>query len=270
MDSRADDQSAVQPLVSIDQVEKVFGPTRILDKVSASIGAGQVLSLIGPSGSGKTTLLRCVNFLERYDGGRITVNGKSVGYVFNERGQRRLRSTTDIAAGRAEVGMVFQSYNLFPHMTAIENVVVAPTKVRGMARAPAMEAGMELLKLVGLDHKARSYPAALSGGQQQRVAIARALAMKPRLLLMDEVTSALDPQLVGEVLDVIGRLAADGMTMILATHEMEFARQVSSQVLFMADGQVVESGPPQKLFGNPDTERLRKFLQRYNARQPAH
>jgi polar amino acid transport system ATP-binding protein len=238
--------------------------------VSTSVGAGEVLSLIGPSGSGKTTLLRCVNFLERYDGGRISVDGKSVGYVFDEGGGRRLRSAADIAAGRAEVGMVFQSYNLFPHMTVLENIIAAPMQVRGVGRKEATDSAMQLLKLVGLDHKAQSYPAALSGGQQQRVAIARALAMKPRLLLMDEVTSALDPQLVGEVLEVIGKLAADGMTMMLATHEMEFARQVSSQVLFMADGKLVESGPPEQVFGNPLTERLQKFLQRYHARQAAH
>jgi polar amino acid transport system ATP-binding protein len=264
------DAPAAAHLVAVDGVDKVFGKVKVLDAVSASIGAGEVLSLIGPSGSGKTTLLRCVNFLERYDAGRITVDGKSVGYTFDAAGGRRLRSAVDVAAGRAEVGMVFQSFNLFPHMTVIENIIAAPMKVRGIVRREATDTAMDLLKLVGLDHKAQQYPASLSGGQQQRVAIARALAMKPRLLLMDEVTSALDPQLVGEVLDVISKLAADGMTMMLATHEMEFARQVSSKVLFMADGQVVESGPPEKLFGNPDTERLQKFLQRYNARQPAH
>jgi polar amino acid transport system ATP-binding protein len=256
------------PLVHIDNVEKTFGSTRVLDGVSAQIGQGEVLSLIGPSGSGKTTLLRCVNFLERYDGGCVTVEGQTVGYVFEAQG-RKLRSASAIAAQRARVGMVFQSYNLFPHLTVLENVVAAPIKVKRLPRSEATEIAMALLKQVGLQEKAGRYPAALSGGQQQRVAIARALAMKPRLLLMDEVTSALDPQLVGEVLDVIGQLAADGMTMILATHEMAFARQVSTKVLFMADGRVVEQGAPGKLFGSPETERLRAFLQRYNAGQSA-
>ncbi len=261
--------AAGTPLVVIDQIEKVYGSTQVLKGVSACVGAGEVLSLIGPSGSGKTTLLRCVNFLEKYDRGSITVEGQTVGYTFDGQGGRRLRSTTEIAAQRAHVGMVFQSYNLFPHMTVLDNIVAAPVKVKGLPRSEAVDTAMALLKQVGLEEKARQYPAALSGGQQQRVAIARALAMKPRLLLMDEVTSALDPQLVGEVLDVIGQLAADGMTMILATHEMEFARQVSTQVLFMADGLVVEQGPPRTLFGHPETDRLQKFLQRYKAGQPA-
>ena len=257
------------PLVRIENVEKNFGSTRVLKGVSVQVGQGEVLSLIGPSGSGKTTLLRCVNFLEKYDGGCVTVEGQTVGYVFDAQGHRKQRSASDIAAQRARVGMVFQSYNLFPHLTVLENVVAAPIKVSRMPRHEATDMAMALLKQVGLHDKSTRYPAALSGGQQQRVAIARALAMRPRLLLMDEVTSALDPQLVGEVLDVIGQLAADGMTMILATHEMAFARQVSTKVLFMADGLVVEEGAPRKLFGSPETQRLQAFLQRYNAGQSA-
>lgn len=255
------------PLVVIDQINKNFGAMQVLKGICASVGSGEVLSLIGPSGSGKTTLLRCVNFLERYDAGRIAIDGETVGYEFDEQGRRKQRSASVIAAQRANVGMVFQSFNLFPHLTVLNNIVAAPMKVKGLSRADATEVAMALLKQVGLQEKASQYPATLSGGQQQRVAIARALAMKPRLLLMDEVTSALDPQLVGEVLDVIGQLASDGMTMILATHEMEFARQVSTQVLFMADGCVVEHGPPQRLFGAPETDELQKFLHRYNDRQ---
>jgi polar amino acid transport system ATP-binding protein len=253
------------PLLSIEGVGKSYGQVQVLRDVSASVGSGEVLSLIGPSGSGKTTLLRCVNFLERFEQGRITVAGESVGWNIDSQGRRSLKPARAIAAARAEVGMVFQSYNLFPHLTVLRSLISAPMRVRGVSREEAAELALSLLERVGLGDKADRYPHQLSGGQQQRVAIARALAMKPRLLLMDEVTSALDPQLVGEVLDVIGQLANEGMTMLLATHEMEFARQVSSQVLFMADGAVVERGSPDAVFGAPGTERLRKFLQRYNA-----
>ncbi|MCK9510819.1 MAG: amino acid ABC transporter ATP-binding protein [Pigmentiphaga sp.] len=251
-------------MVEIRRLSKHYGDTPVLNDVSLTVKPGEVVSLIGPSGSGKTTLLRCINFLERYDGGDLRVLGHTVGYRDGDE-RRRLRPDREIAAARADTGMVFQSYNLFPHLTVLENIVLAPMRVRGIRRREAVEIARALLARVNLADKEERYPAALSGGQQQRVAIARALAMRPRLLLMDEVTSALDPQLVGEVLDVMRALAAEGMTMILATHEMEFARQVSSQVVFMADGAVVESGPPAALFEQPRTERLQRFLQRYRS-----
>ena len=257
---------ASAPLVSIDKVRKRFGSHEVLKGVSAEVRAGEILTLIGPSGSGKTTLLRCVNFLERYDGGQVVVDGQSIGYRFDAQGGRRLRPDREIAAARAEVGMVFQSYNLFPHLTVLQNIIAAPMKVRGESRDVASECAMALLRRVGLAHKAGLYPSSLSGGQQQRVAIVRALAMKPRLLLMDEVTSALDPQLVGEVLDTIAQLAAEGMTMIITTHEMEFARQVSSQMLFMSDGAEVERGTPEQMFEAPRTPQLQQFLERYSGR----
>jgi polar amino acid transport system ATP-binding protein len=258
--------TAEAPLVSIEGVRKRFGANEVLKGVSAEVKAGEILTLIGPSGSGKTTLLRCVNFLERYDGGRVVVDGHSVGYGFDERGGRTLRPDREIAAARAEVGMVFQSFNLFPHLNVLQNIIAAPMKVRGERKDAASETAMALLRRVGLEHKAQQYPFSLSGGQQQRVAIVRALAMKPRLLLMDEVTSALDPQLVGEVLDTIAQLATEGMTMIITTHEMEFARQVSSQILFMTDGAEVERGTPQQVFEAPRTPQLQQFLERYSGR----
>jgi polar amino acid transport system ATP-binding protein len=260
--------ASTAPLVAIEGLGMSFGSNQVLRDVSVSVGSGDVLTLIGPSGSGKTTLLRCINFLERYDAGRIAIAGESVGYRFGADGSRSLLPDREIAASRAEAGMVFQSFNLFPHLTVLDNLVVAPVRVRGMALGAAKEQAMVLLRRVGLEGKADQYPATLSGGQQQRVAIARALAMKPRLLLMDEVTSALDPQLVDEVLEVIGSLAREGMTMVIATHEMHFARQVSSNVLFMAGGQDVEFGPPAQIFEAPKTAQLAAFLGRYRTSLP--
>jgi polar amino acid transport system ATP-binding protein len=254
-----------ESLVIVDRVSKSFGATQVLKEVSVTVGKGEVVTLIGPSGCGKTTLLRCVNFLESYDSGVITIDGETVGIRIGANGGRRLRPDREVAAMRARVGMVFQSYNLFPHLTVLDNITAAPVKVRGLPLAQARDKAMGLLERVGLADKAKQFPAALSGGQQQRVAIARTLAMEPSLILLDEVTSALDPELVGEVLDVIQSLAADGMTMMIVTHEMQFAREVSSRVAFMAAGEILELAPPATLFGNPANDRLRAFLGRYRA-----
>ncbi|MDR6955127.1 polar amino acid transport system ATP-binding protein [Ancylobacter sp. 3268] len=254
-----------EPLVVIDRVGKSFGAVDVLKEVSLTVAAGDVLSLIGPSGSGKTTLLRCVNYLETYERGLITIAGESVGVEQLPDGRRRRKSDRQIAALRAQVGMVFQHYNLFPHLDVLENLTVAPCRVHGEAPAQVRERALALLERVGLADKRHRYPSELSGGQQQRVAIARALTMQPRLLLLDEVTSALDPELVGEVLDVITSLAADGITMMIVTHEMAFAREVSTSVAFMADGRLIESGTPEAIFETPAHERLRSFMQRYRA-----
>ncbi len=252
------------PMVVIHEVHKAFGETVVLEGVSLSVRRGEVVCIIGPSGSGKSTLLRCVNHLEKTDRGVIVVDGQLIGYRRDGDGLRELRELREreIATQRADIGMVFQRFNLFPHMTALENVVEAPVGVRGERRAAARERALALLRRVGLAHRVNSYPAMLSGGEQQRVAIARALAMNPKLMLFDEPTSALDPELVGEVLDVIRSLAADGMTMIVVTHEMAFARDVASKVVFMDRGAIVESGAPEQLFSSPREERTRTFLRR--------
>jgi polar amino acid transport system ATP-binding protein/general L-amino acid transport system ATP-binding protein len=239
----------VTTLVSISSLSKHFGRFRALDDVSLDVAAGEVVCIIGPSGAGKSTLIRCINLLEEFDpAGRIVVDGMMV------------RSGRDLARIRAEVGMVFQSFNLFPHKTVLENIMLAPMRVRGLDKDQARERALALLERVGLADQADKYPAKLSGGQQQRVAIARALAMQPKVLLFDEPTSALDPEMVGEVLDVMKGLAGSGVTMIVVTHEMEFARQVSDRVVFMDAGRVVEIGRPDRLFGNPEHERTRNFL----------
>ena len=231
----------------------------MLRGISLSVDAGQVLCLLGPSGSGKSTFLRCINHLERIDGGRISVDGELIGYV--ERQNRVFEmSPREVARQRRGIGMVFQRFNLFPHMTALENVTAAPIGVRKLAKQEALVDGRALLDRVGLADLAQSYPAQLSGGQQQRVAIARALAMDPKLLLFDEPTSALDPELVGDVLDVMRTLAADGMTMIVVTHEIGFARGAADQVVFMDDGVVVESGPPSRVLDDPQNPRTKAFL----------
>jgi polar amino acid transport system ATP-binding protein len=223
--------------------------------------------VIGPSGSGKTTLLRCINMLEDYEAGTVEVDGVPIGYATDPNTRRRQRmGERDIAAAREMIGIVFQSYNLFPHMTVLRNIVAAPIRVKGVPRATAEDRARELLAMVGLSDKERDYPAQLSGGQQQRVAIARALAMEPKIMLFDEVTSALDPELVGEVLAAMRQLARDGMTMVVVTHEMSFARDVADRVVFMDGGVIVEEGAPESMFAAPKTERVGQFLKRYNDR----
>jgi polar amino acid transport system ATP-binding protein len=251
------------PLVRVRGLTKSFGDNQVLKGVDLDVMKGQVVSVIGASGSGKTTLLRCVNLLETYDGGSIQVDGVEVGYS-EANGRRRPRGERELARIRADIGMVFQLFNLFPHLTARDNVVLGLRKVRRMDRAAARELADQWLARVGLADKLESLPIELSGGQQQRVGIARAVAMNPKVLLLDEITSALDPELVGEVLTVVRELAKDGMTMILVTHEMSFARDVSSRVVFMDAGRVAVEGPPQEVFGPQvrSHERLRSFLAR--------
>ena len=253
-------------MLAMSGIVKRFGANAVLRGVSLKVGRGETVVVIGPSGSGKTTLLRCVNMLEDYQEGTVTVDGEPVGYMLDRGGQRQRMNERDIAAAREKIGIVFQSYNLFPHMTALENIVAAPIRVRGIARAKAQAHARDLLAMVGLSDKADAYPARLSGGQQQRVAIARALAMDPKIMLFDEVTSALDPELVGEVLAAMRQLARDGMTMIVVTHEMSFARDVADRVVFMDGGVIVEEGAPEEMFVAPRTERVRLFLKRYNDR----
>lgn len=247
------------PMVKADRVCKSFGALKVLRGVTLEIDRGQVLCLVGPSGSGKSTFLRCINHLEQVSGGRLYVDGELVGY--SERGGKLYGLHPRAAAKqRRDIGMVFQHFNLFPHRTALGNVVEAPTLVKKMRRKDAEARAMDLLDQVGLAAKADAYPAQLSGGQQQRVAIARALAMDPKLMLFDEPTSALDPELVGEVLGVMKNLAREGMTMVVVTHEMGFAREVADQLVFMDGGVVVESGEPRELLANPRHERTQAFL----------
>ncbi|TVZ75448.1 amino acid ABC transporter ATP-binding protein [Streptomyces sp. BK340] len=248
-----------QPLVEARDVRKHFGAQHVLIGIDLQVQRGEVMCLLGPSGSGKSTFLRCINHLERVDGGRIYVDGELMGY--EEHGSRiREMKPSQIAAQRRGIGMVFQRFNLFPHLTALENNTEAPVGVAGRDRAAARSRGMELLARVGLADHADAYPARLSGGQQQRVAIARAFATDPKLMLFDEPTSALDPELVGDVLSVMRDLATSGMTMIVVTHEIGFAREVADQVVFMDDGDVVESGPPHRVINDPQHERTRAFL----------
>jgi polar amino acid transport system ATP-binding protein len=247
------------PMVHADQVSKSFGSNQVLKSISLTVNRGEVLCLLGPSGSGKSTFLRCINHLETVDAGRLRVDGTLVGY--REKGDRLHElHPKEAAAQRRDIGMVFQRFNLFPHMTAMENIIEAPMRVKHIAKATAVARAKELLARVGLADKGESYPAHLSGGQQQRVAIARALAMDPKLMLFDEPTSALDPELVGEVLDVMKQLAQDGMTMIVVTHEMGFAREVADSLVFMDGGVVVESGNPREVLANPQHERTKAFL----------
>lgn len=236
-------------IITINNVSKFYGEFRALDGVSLAVNEGEVVSIIGPSGAGKSTLIRCINLLEDYDaGGEIEVSGVRV-----ERG-------ANLQKVRADVGMLFQNFNLFPHRTVLENLVLAPMRVRGLDRSEAENRARELLKRVGLETQADKYPDNLSGGQQQRVAIARALAMEPRVLLFDEPTSALDPETVNEVLDIMRKLADTGVTMIIVTHEMQFARQVSDRVIFMEDGRIVEEGTPEQVFDAPEQQRTKEFL----------
>uniref|UniRef100_UPI003593A876 amino acid ABC transporter ATP-binding protein n=1 Tax=Arthrobacter pascens TaxID=1677 RepID=UPI003593A876 len=246
-------------MVRADRVSKSFGSNNVLRSISLEVQAGEVLCVVGPSGSGKSTFLRCINHLEKIDAGRLFVEGQLVGYRQKGDKLHELRPK-EAALQRRDIGMVFQRFNLFPHMTALENIIQAPMRVKRIPKAKASLRARELMERVGLADKADHYPAHLSGGQQQRVAIARALAMDPKLMLFDEPTSALDPELVGEVLDVMKELATSGMTMIVVTHEMGFAREVADSIAFMDGGVVVESGAPRELLGNPQQERTKEFL----------
>jgi polar amino acid transport system ATP-binding protein len=237
--------------VELHGVTKRFGMQTVLDEIDLSVDEHEVVCLIGASGSGKSTLLRCINGLEPIQAGEITV----AGHVASGAG-------VDLNALRRDVGIVFQSFNLFPHMTVLRNITLAPTQVLHLSKRDATDRAMELLASVNLAEKCGEYPDRLSGGQQQRVAIVRALAMRPKVMLLDEITSALDPELVAEVLEIVRKLALDGMTMLLATHEMSFAKEVASKVCFLADGRILEEGPPAKIFSDPDEERTRAFLRR--------
>jgi polar amino acid transport system ATP-binding protein len=248
------------PIVDARDVVKRFGDNEVLSGVSLEVASSETVCVIGPSGSGKTTFLRCLNRLESIDGGVIEIAGERIGTRSDVGGtQRRIRKQ-ELAAQRAEIGFVFQRFNLWPQMTGLENITLGPRKVRGASRSAADEQAHELLRKVGLEDKAGAYPKFLSGGQQQRVAIARALAMQPRLMLFDEPTSALDPETIGEVLDVMRALSSEGMTMVVVTHEMGFARQVANRIVVMDQGAVVEVGAPDQVFGAPREERTREFL----------
>ena len=249
----------MEPILTIKELSKNFGVHKVLHAVDLDVHAGDVVSLIGASGSGKTTLLRCVDLLEQFDAGEIRLDGEMMGYRVND-GRRVRLSGRELARQRSRMGMVFQSYNLFPHLTALRNVMLGLTKVRHLPVAEAREIAEYWLDRVGLANRRDYYPSAISGGQQQRVAIARALAMEPRLLLLDEVTSALDPELVQEVLLTIRSLAEAGTTMLIVTHEMRFARPVSTRTVFMDHGAIVEEGDPATILGEPNSRRLREFL----------
>ena len=237
--------------LEVDKVEKRFTDNWVLRGIDMTVNEHEVVCLIGASGSGKSTLLRCINLLEKVDGGSITINGDCITDI-----------GVDVDEVRREVGIVFQSFNLFPHMTVLKNITLAPMRVLGQPKNYAEAGAMLLLERIGLVDKRNEYPDRLSGGQQQRVAIVRALAMQPRVLLLDEITSALDPELVAEVLNIVRDLKEDGLTMVLATHEMGFAREVASRVCFLADGVVAEEGPPEQIFSQPETPRLQSFLRR--------
>ncbi|MCX5385612.1 amino acid ABC transporter ATP-binding protein [Streptomyces sp. NBC_00083] len=246
-------------MVKAEGVHKSFGPAHILKGIDLEVAEGEVFCLIGPSGSGKSTFLRCINHLEQINAGRLYVDGELVGY--RQKGDKLYElKDSEVALKRRDIGMVFQRFNLFPHMTAVENVMEAPVQVKRESKSVARERALKLLDRVGLADKAGNYPSQLSGGQQQRVAIARALAMQPKLMLFDEPTSALDPELVGDVLDVMRGLAEDGMTMIVVTHEMGFAREVGDSLVFMDDGVVVEAGHPRDVLTNPQHDRTKSFL----------
>jgi polar amino acid transport system ATP-binding protein len=252
------------PVLRLHEVRKEFGGHAALDGVSLEVAEGEVVVVVGPSGSGKSTLVRCVHQLEDIDAGAIYLDGELLGYERHRGGLRPL-TPRGVAAQRRRIGMVFQQFHLFPHFTALRNVTEAPVRVHGRSRADAEREAMELLDRVGLRDHAHHYPRQLSGGQQQRVAIARALATRPRVMLFDEPTSALDPELVEEVLTVLRGLAADGLTMIVVTHEMAFAREVADRCVFMEAGRIVEAGPPAEFFGRPQSPRLRAFLSRHTA-----
>ncbi len=255
-------EPASVPVVRIRGVKKSFGSNRVLDGVDLDVRKGEVVVIIGPSGSGKTTLLRCINLLETYDDGSIQVDGVEVGFRDGGEGVRKHRHDRELARIRADIGMVFQLFNLFPHLTARENVMLGLRKVRGLQAADAKRIAEQWLARVGLGDKLDSLPSQLSGGQQQRVGIARAVAMGPKVLLLDEITSALDPELVGEVLNVVQELARDGMTMIVVTHEMTFARDVATRILFMDGGRIQVQGTPREVLTATGHDRLKAFLAR--------
>ena len=256
---RACAAAASQPMIEARGIHKTFGRVPVLRNVSLTVGQGEVVALIGPSGSGKSTFLRCLNHLETIDRGFIAIEGEALAQT-DAAGNCTYVSEAEVRRICRKTGMVFQHFNLFPHMTAAENIMLAPVQLKRMSKAEAREKALELLTRVQLSDKADSRPAQLSGGQKQRVAIARALAMLPDVMLFDEATSALDPEMVGEVLEVIRTLASEGMTMVIVTHEMGFAREVCDRVLFMADGVIVEEGPPAEVFGSPREARTRDFL----------
>jgi polar amino acid transport system ATP-binding protein len=249
----------VTPMVEAQRVWKRFGKLEVLRGINLRVPRGGVVVVIGPSGSGKSTFLRCINHLEKISSGRLYVDGTLVGY--EQKGDKNYElKDKEVCVQRSEIGMVFQSFNLFPHMTALENIIAAPIRVKGEEKRAAIEHAQDLLARVGLADKGACYPRQLSGGQQQRIAIARALAMKPKLMLFDEPTSALDPELVSDVLDVMKQLAVDGMTMLVVTHEMGFAREVADSLVFMDGGVILEKGLPEDVLGNPQHERTRSFV----------
>jgi polar amino acid transport system ATP-binding protein len=252
--------AARRRVIQIRGLHKWFGPLHVLRGVDMDVSLGERVCIIGPSGSGKSTLLRCINFLEEPEAGTVLLDGEPMGFIEEPGGRRRRDSEASINRRRAKIGMVFQSFNLWAHMTVLQNLVEAPIHVKGLGRAPAVQRADALLARVGLSDKRDAYPARLSGGQQQRVAIARALAMEPEIMLFDEPTSSLDPELVGEVLAVMETLAREGMTMVIVTHEMGFAEEVADRVLFMDGGVVVEEGPARDLFRSPKSERTAQFL----------
>jgi polar amino acid transport system ATP-binding protein len=254
------------PMIELSGVSKSFGSLQVLRDIDLSVDKSEVVCLIGPSGSGKSTLLRCVNFLESYDAGEIRIEGRLIGYEDRPGAPRRLMRGRELRELRCEIGMVFQHFNLWPHMSALQNVTEPLRRVRRLSAPEAAERAMQVLTRVGLAEKAASYPGHLSGGQQQRVAIARALAMQPRLMLFDEPTSALDPELVGEVLEVMRGLASEGMTMLIVTHEIGFAAKVADRIAFLDGGRIVEQGPPRQVFHESNEPRVSQFLQTYHDR----
>jgi polar amino acid transport system ATP-binding protein len=256
----------MDPLLRIVDLHKRFAALEVLSGIDLDVARGEVVSIIGPSGSGKTTLLRCINYLEKPSAGRVYIDGKLIGERQAANGSYVHLSDRELAKERQEIGFVFQRFNLFPHLTALENVTIAPRKVLGMPRAEAAQRGREMLEKVGLGHKLGEYPERLSGGQQQRVAIARVLAMQPKLMLFDEATSALDPELIGEVLRVMRQLAEEGRTMVIVTHEVQFAGEVSDRIVFMDGGKIVEQGPPAEVLFRPQQPRTQAFLSRLQQR----
>jgi len=256
-------------MISVRNLSKSFGTHVVLKGLSFEVPQGKTAVLLGRSGSGKSTMLRCLNLLERWDSGDIEIDGSPLGHSVEPGGEPRRWNTKEEAAARRRIGMVFQQFNLFPHMTVLQNVMCGPRHILGQDEASSRALAIELLDQVGLKEKQAAYPAFLSGGQQQRVAIARALAMRPSVLLLDEITSALDPELVGEVLEVVRDLKRRGLTMVCVTHEIHFAQDVADHVIFMEEGQVVEEGPPEAIVHAPKTERLGKFLMRFHARNGA-